>query len=116
MKQTGRSNAYIQGFHDDRHSGMTEEGNAFEHFIKDHEQFSNNEGYRNGWLAGELEGKKLQQQAMNVGNALGNALVNAYSDSQITKEEKKHQNADKAAKDALKGVDVSTLKTLKKDN
>jgi len=108
LRQEGRSAAYIQGFHDGRHSGMKEEGNDFEHYLKDEARFSNESDYKQGWLAGETEGKKLQAQATSIGNT----AAGAYSDSQISKEAKKNTDADAIAKDAVEGVDTSDLDKL----
>lgn len=110
LREQGKNDAYILGFHDGRHSGMSEAGNDFESYIKDNDRFNNDEQYRRGWLAGEVEGKKLQNQAVDIGNSIGNA----YGAAQITKEVKKSTNADKAAKDVLKNVDTKALKVLEK--
>ena len=63
--------------------------------------------YRDGWLAGEAEGKKLQEQAV----AAGNVAAGAYGSHQIGKEIDK-QDPDKIAKDAVKSVNTDALKTL----
>lgn len=108
LKQ-GHNQAYITGFHDGRHSGLKEAGNHYEHYIKDAERFQSDNEYRDGWLAGEAEGEKLQAQAV----AAGNVAAGAYSTYQIGKEVDKH-DPEKAAKDAVKGVDAGTLKALEK--
>ena len=36
LKDQGKSEAYVTGFHDGRHSGMREAGNEWEHYIRDH--------------------------------------------------------------------------------
>ena len=110
LKEQGRTDAYIQGFHDGRHSGMKEEGNHYEHFIKDEDRFFSDPEYKSGWLAGESEGKALQDQAV----AIGNAAAGAYSGSQISKEARKSTDMDKAAKDAVKGVDTTGMDSLGK--
>ena len=111
LQQQGRSQAYIIGFHDGRHSGMQEAGNDFEQYIKDVERFESDAEYRDGWLAGEAEGKKLQQQATAVGEAAGGA----YSGYRVGEEVDKAQpHPKKIAKDAMKGVDTEALKSLEK--
>ena len=109
LQQQGHNLSYITGFHDGRHSGMKEAGNHYEQYIKDTERFGSNADYRDGWLAGEAEGKTLQAQAV----AAGNAAAGAYGAGQTSKEVDKH-DPDKVAKDALKGVDTSALKSLGK--
>lgn len=109
LQQQGHSQSYITGFHDGRHSGMKEAGNNYENYIKDIKRFESDAEYRNGWLAGEAEGKKLQAQA----DAVGNAAAGAYSAHQIGNEVDK-QDPDKVAKDAVKGVDTDALKSLEK--
>jgi len=107
LQQQGHNQSFITGFHDGRHSGMLEEGNNYETYIKDSERFASDAEYREGWLAGEAEGKKLQDQA----TAVGNAAAGAYSTHQIGKEIDKN-DPDRIAKDALKGVDTGSLKSL----
>ena len=106
MREQGRTESYIQGFHDGRHSGMKEEGNNFEHYIRDIERFKTDSEYKAGWLAGEAEGKRLQKQADEIG-----AAASGY---RINKEVKKTQDFDKIGKDALKDVDTTELKSLEK--
>jgi hypothetical protein len=110
LRNEGRGESYIQGFHDGRHSGMKEEGNPYEHFIKDEARFRDDTGYRSGWMAGEVEGNSLQDQAV----AVGNAAAGAYSSSQISKEAGKSTDFDKTAKDAVKGVDTTGMENLRK--
>jgi len=109
LQQQGHNQSYITGFHDGRHSGMKETGNNYEHYIKDTERFGSDTDYRDGWLAGEAEGKKLQAQAV----AAGNAAAGAYGAHQIGEEVDKNDPA-KVAKDAVKGVDTDVLKSLEK--
>ena len=109
LQQQGHNQSYITGFHDGRHSGMEEGGNHYEHYIKDTERFQSDLEYRNGWLAGEAEGKKLQAQAV----AAGNAAAGAYSAHQVGKEINKN-DPDRAAKGAMKGIDTVALKSLEK--
>lgn len=109
LQQQGHNQSYITGFHDGRHSGMKEAGNTYENYIKDIKRFESDAEYRNGWLAGEAEGKKLQAQA----DAVGNAAAGAYSARQIGNEVDK-QDPDKVAKDAVKGLDTDALKSLEK--
>ncbi|MFK8050834.1 MAG: hypothetical protein AB8B81_20580 [Halioglobus sp.] len=66
--------------------------------------------YKSGWLAGEAEGKALQDQAVSIGNA----AAGAYSGSQISKEIRKNTDMDKAARDAVKGIDTSDIDSLRK--
>jgi len=96
------------GFHDGRHSGISEAGNPFDHYIRDEDRFVNNNEYKQGWLDGETEGKKLQAQAASAGAVLGAATAAAN----VNKEVKKNQDFDKIGEDALKGTDTSTLKNL----
>ncbi len=107
LQQQGHNQSYITGFHDGRHSGMREAGNRYEQYIKDTERFESDSDYRAGWLAGEAEGKKLQEQAV----AVGNAAAGAYSAQQIEKEIDKN-DPDNVAKEAVKGVDTDALKSL----
>ena len=51
LTESGRSETYIQGFHDGRHSGMREAGNNYEHYIRDQSKFDSEPDYRDGWLA-----------------------------------------------------------------
>ncbi|MBW8189839.1 hypothetical protein K0504_02230 [Neiella marina] len=69
LTSKGASHDYILGFHDGRHSGIKEAGNHWDHYVRDEQKFSNNKDYRDGWLAGEAEGKELQKQAVTVGVA-----------------------------------------------
>ena len=109
LQQEGHGQSYITGFHDGRHSGMKEAGNNFEQYIIDTERFASDADYKAGWLAGEAEGKKLQEQAV----AAGNAAAGAYGAHQIGKETDKN-DPEKIARDALKDVDTDTLKSLEK--
>ena len=86
---------------------MREAGNRYEQYIKDTVRFESDSDYREGWLAGEAEGKKLQEQAV----AVGNAAAGAYSAQQIEKEIDKN-DPDNVAKEAVKGVDTDALKSL----
>lgn len=108
LQDQGRSHSYILGFHDGRHSGISEAGNPFDHYIRDEDRFAHNDEYKHGWLAGETEGKKLQAQAASAGAVLGAATAA----SNVNKEVKKNQDVDKIGKDALKDTDTSTLKNL----
>ncbi len=108
MQSAGRSADYIAGFHDGRHSGMKEAGNYLEHRIKDEQRFVESSEYREGWLAGEQEGIRMQEQA--------NAIVNGAEGYRISKEADK--SADRAIReageDATRGIDTSSLKVLEK--
>ena len=111
LRGQGHSEAYLQGFHDGRHSGMKEAGNNWEHYVKDHERFDSDREYRDGWVAGEAEGKHLQEQA----KAIGDSMSGSYTGYQIGKEvDKNKPDPEKAAKDATKGVDTSVFKSLEK--
>lgn len=110
MREQGHTDSYIQGFHDGRHSGMKEEVNNFEHYIRDVERFKTDSEYKEGWVAGEAEGKRLQKQADEVGAAAGGA----YSGAQINKEVKKEQDFDKIGKNVLNSTDTSDLEALEK--
>ena len=111
MREQGHSEAYLQGFHDGRHSGMKEAGNTWEHYVRDHERFAADDEYRDGWIAGEVEGKHLQEQA----KTMGDAMAGTYTGSKIGKEvDKNSPDPNQAAKDAMKGVDTSGLKNLGK--
>jgi hypothetical protein len=76
MREQGHTEAYILGFHDGRHSGMKEEGNYFEHYIRDIERFKTDSEYKAGWIAGEAEGKRLQKQANEFGAAASEYRIN----------------------------------------
>ncbi|AQA19338.1 hypothetical protein BST95_14905 [Halioglobus japonicus] len=86
---------------------MQEQGKDYETYIKGHERFETDAEYEAGWLAGEAEGIKLQQQAV----AVGSAAAGAYGANSIKKEMDKN-DPDKIAKDAVKGVDADALKSL----
>ena len=106
LRESGHGEAYVMGFHDGRHSGMREAGNYFEHMVKDAERFTSDTEYREGWLAGEAEGVRIQQQANVVGGS--------SSGYRIGKEvEKSKFDADAIGKDVMKGVDTDSLKNLK---
>lgn len=109
LREQGRSESYVTGFHDGRHSGMQEAGNNWEHYIKDRERFESDAQYRDGWLAGELEGKRLQEQA----TAAGEAAAGAYSGYQIGKEaDKAGPHPNKIGHEVMKDVDTDELKVL----
>lgn len=110
LREAGNSEAYIQGFHDGRHSGMAEEGNNFEHFMRDEQRFAADAEYQSGWLAGEAEGKRLQDNATMIGNV----AAGAYEAVEIDKEVDKQTDFDRIAEDAVKGVDTSSLESLEK--
>ncbi|MEM9256729.1 MAG: hypothetical protein AAGA91_14880 [Pseudomonadota bacterium] len=106
LREQGNSESYIQGFHDGRHSGMKEEGNPYEQYIRDEVRFADDADYRSGWLDGEAEGKTLQDQAVTIGNA----AAGAYSGSQTDRDS--GHDMDDVARDAVKGVDTTGLETL----
>jgi len=104
MREQGRSESYITGFHDGRHSGMKEAGNYLEHIVKDTQRFKEDADYQSGWLAGEAEGKRMQEQS--------NAAVNAYNAGRTT--DKAEPNPEDAMNKAMKGVNTDDLKVLEK--
>lgn len=108
LREAGHSEAYVQGFHDGRHSGMREAGNQFEHYIRDDERYEADTEYRSGWIAGEQEGQHLQAQAVAAGRVAGDV----YQGLEIGREVDKQTDFDGIAKDAVKGVDTSDLKGL----
>ena len=111
LRSQGHSESYLQGFHDGRHSGMKEAGNSWEHYVRDHERFDSDTEYRDGWMAGEVEGKHLQEQA----KAIGDSMAGSYTGYRVGKEvDKNKPDANKAAQEAMKGVDTSDLKSLEK--
>lgn len=111
LRDAGRSEAYVTGFHDGRHSGMQEAGNEWEHYIRDEQRFETDKEYQAGWLAGEAEGKRMQAQA----KAVGEAAAGTYTGYRVGKEaDKAGPHPEKAAKEAMKGVDTDVLKSLEK--
>ncbi|MEP1471667.1 MAG: hypothetical protein ABJK20_06390 [Halieaceae bacterium] len=110
LESQGRSQAYIDGFHDGSKSGMEEAGNNFSQYVKDEERYQSEPDYRTGWDAGEAEGEKLEEEAENVGNAAATGMA-AHS---INKEVKKSTDMDKVARDAVKGVDTTGMDALGK--
>lgn len=100
--ESGHNESYIQGFHDGRHSGMQEAGNDFENYMKDEKRFDSDTDYKQGWLAGELEGKKLQDEATSIGKGIAGSYPQKTDST----------NTDDMAKDALKGIDTSGLENL----
>jgi len=104
LRKGGHSEAYIQGFHDGRHSGMKEAGNYLEHMVKDTRRFAEDPEYREGWLAGEDEGMRMQKEA--------NAAVGGYHGYKIQKESEVDANA--IGKDVMKDVDTKSLENLYK--
>jgi len=110
LQSDGRSQAYIEGFHDGSKSGMEEAGSDFSKFVKDEERYASESDYRAGWDAGEAEGETLEKEAESVGNAVASGMA---ADS-INKEAKKNTNMHKVAKDAVKGVDTTGMDALGK--
>jgi hypothetical protein len=104
LREQGRSESYIMGFHDGRHSGMKEAGNYLEHIVKDTQRFRDDAGYQAGWLAGETEGIRMQEQA--------NAASNSYNAGKAADKAGPHPHD--AMKDAMKGVNTDDLKVLEK--
>ena len=104
LRDQGRSESYIMGFHDGRHSGMKEAGNYLEHIVKDTQRFESDADYKAGWLAGEAEGKRIQEAA--------NAAVGGYQAGKIADEAGPHPKD--AMKKATKGVNTGDLKVLEK--
>lgn len=105
LRGSGKSEAYISWFHDGRHSGMAEAGNSFEHVIRDGERFDGDKEYREGWLAGQSEGVRIQTTANKTGAAIAGAA--------IQKEVDEH-SVDKAAENAVKNIDTKGLEQLEK--
>ncbi len=110
LEAQGRSQAYIDGFHDGSKSGLEEAGNNYSTFTRDEARYASEADYKAGWDAGEAEGKKLEAEAENIGNAVAGSME-AHS---IDKEVKKSTDMDKVAKDAVKGVDTSGMDALGK--
>ena len=100
--ESGHNESYIQGFHDGRHSGMQEAGNDFENYMKDEKRFDSDTDYKQGWLAGESEGKKIQDEATSIGKGIAGSYPQKTDST----------NTDDMAKDALKGIDTSGLENL----
>jgi hypothetical protein len=106
LREHGHNESYIQGFHDGRHSGMAEAGNYLEHIVKNSQRYANDAEYRAGWLAGEAEGRQMQEEA--------SAASGAYTGSKIKKEYKKSHDYNAIGRDAVKGVDPKSLEPLYK--
>ena len=104
LRDQGRSESYIMGFHDGRHSGMKEAGNYLEHIVKNTQRFEEDTDYRAGWMAGEVEGKRMQEQA--------NAAAGSYQAGKIADKAGPHPKD--AMKGATKGVNTNDLKVLEK--
>jgi hypothetical protein len=104
LRKGGHSEAYIQGFHDGRHSGMKEAGNYLEHVVKDVQRYAEDAQYREGWLSGEAEGIRMQEAA--------NAAIGGYHGRKIQKESEVDANA--IGKDVMKDVDTKSLENLYK--
>jgi len=104
LREQGRSESYIMGLHDGRHSGMKEAGNYLEHIVKDTQRFKDDTDYQTGWLAGEAEGIRMQEQA--------NAATNSYNAGKAADKAGPHRHD--AMKDAMKGVNTDDLKVLEK--
>ena len=111
LREQGRSDAYVVGYHDD-FASSTGAVPALDWFcFVFHESAPALVDYRQGWLDGEVEGKKIQAQA----EAVGNAAAGSYSGYRLDKEvEKTRPDAEKIAKDAMKDVDTDALKALEK--
>jgi len=110
LRKQGHNDAYVIGFHDGRHSGMREAGNHFEHFVQDRERYDTNDEYREGWLKGEEEGKRIQAQADAVGNA---AAIGIAVDA--AKTSSGHSGmGEEAMEKATRNVDTSVLENLGK--
>jgi hypothetical protein len=110
LVQQGHDQHYIDGFHDGRHSGISEAGNPFDHYIRDEERFASDTGYHRGWLDGEAEGKRLQAQA----DTAGSVMSGAYTAGKVSDEVDKQNDPERAANKALKNTDTSALKNLGK--
>ena len=104
LREGGRSESYIMGFHDGRHTGMKEAGNYLEHIVQDTQRFEDEADYKAGWLAGEAEGIRMQEQA--------NAASNSYNAGKAADKAGPHPHD--AMEDAMKGVNTNDLKVLQK--
>lgn len=104
LREQGHNESYIMGFHDGRHSGMKEAGNYLEHMVKDSQRFKEDADYRAGWLAGEVEGLRMQEQA--------NAATNSYNAGKAA--DKAGPHPEDAMKDAMQGVNTDDLRVLEK--
>ena len=110
LRGQGHNDSYVIGFHDGRHSGMREAGNNFEHFVQDRERYDTDDDYREGWLAGEDEGKRMQAQADAVGNAAAIGIaVEAASESS-----KNSDTSKEAMEKATRDIDTAELESLSK--
>ncbi|MEH6610031.1 MAG: hypothetical protein V7696_11750 [Halioglobus sp.] len=111
LKEQLHNDAYVVGFHDGRHSGMKEAGDEWEHFIRDHERFDSEPEYKEDWLAGESEDRRIQTQAQAIGDSVGGA----YTGYQINKEvDASKPHPKKIANEAMKGVDTTEMNNLGK--
>ena len=108
LQAQGHNQSYIVGFHDGRHSGMREAGNNFEHYVRDQARYDSDAEYRNGWLAGEEEGKRIQAQADAVGKAAAAGVSAGSSGHHGTS----NKDIKKAARKATKDIDTSELEVL----
>ena len=102
LREQGRNESYIMGFHDGRHSGMKEAGNYFEHMVKDTGRFESDTDYKAGWLAGEAEGQRIQEAA--------NAATESSQAGKIADEAGPHPHD--AMKKATKGMNTEDLRVL----
>ena len=116
LREEGRSDSYVAGFHDGRHSGMSEEGNDFEHYIRDETRFQSDVDYKTGWFAGEIEGMRIQDQSNEfsegVGAAVGGAVGGAISSGAMDDDDE--PDFDKIGRDAVKNVDTTGFENLGK--
>lgn len=105
LQSEGRSQAYIDGFHDGSHSGMEEEGNNFEQYVRDEQRYASEADYRAGWDAGEAEGKKNQDTANAIGEGIAagaGAASSHEADKDVTHD----------ARQVIKHTDTSDMKAL----
>lgn len=72
--------SYMMGFHDGRHSGLKNAGDASESTIKDVTRFAEDAGYRDGWLAGEKEGQRIEREFRASREIAGKARSRKESD------------------------------------
>ena len=105
LREQGFSEAYIEGFHDGEHSGITEEGNRWDHYVRDEDRFENDPDYRAGWLAGEAEGREEEKQAEAVRSAVGLGVA-------IESASHSGGDPDETAQDVIDHTDTSGMEAL----
>ena len=116
LREEGRSDSYITGFHDGRHSGLSEEGNDFEHYVRDEARFRSDGDYKTGWFAGEIEGMRIQDQSNDFSEGVGSAVGGAVSGAAMGDydDDDDEPDFDKIGRDAVKNVDTTGFENLGK--